>query len=253
MKYNGIDPRTLHPAISIAKEIPPGTVTSQLETTSGSTGEIIAGRTVKQGEYIVRVNIAGKSRAEGWRIRALLAGWARALDDQTHELIPTHWPQVAYDAILKEITPPEFSFGFCTVDVIFALPRAVAHDLAVTKLPRVSGEHVKRFLVDGSTYAKPEMTATLMESGDSFRIFVDDVCYVTMNGDFGVSDGLVMKNTPKFRLYDASESTFAPIDDRIDPLNTDVQAMWEALSPGWHTIRTEPASEIELTWRNEWL
>lgn len=131
MKFNGIDPTTLHRGISIAKEIPPGTVESQLETLSGSDGEIIVGRTIKKGEYIVRINIAGKYREEAWQIRRLLAAWARGTDAATCELIPTRWNTVHYDAALKEISPPEFTFGMAVIDVVFAVPRPIAVDNAI--------------------------------------------------------------------------------------------------------------------------
>lgn len=128
MRFNGVDICSVHRAISVAKEIPPGMPERSVETVSGREGETLAGTVVKRGEYTVRVNIAGKSRAEAWRVRALLAAWAGSSGETTAELEPTHWPGMAYEAIVGGISPPEFTFGFAVVEITFVLPRPFAHE-----------------------------------------------------------------------------------------------------------------------------
>ena len=115
MRFCGVDLRSVHPALSIEKEYPPGMPDRDVYTIAGTDGETVVGYAVTQGEYKVNVNIAARRREDGWRIRALLAAWAAASGRSTGELEPTHWPGVAYDAIVKSIGAPEFVFGFAKV------------------------------------------------------------------------------------------------------------------------------------------
>lgn len=287
MRFNGIDPRTIHPGVSIAKEIPPGAVTSQLETLTGSTGEIVAGRTIQQGEYIVRVNIAGKSRAEAWKIRALLAGWARADDEKTRKLIPTHDPTVHYEAILKEISPPEFTFGFTTVDVVFTLPRPVAIDneeqtysteMASQAVQSIEeAESYQYFLTDdgyvfntadgevfltkstdeseltigGTTWVRPAI-AMYMYAAEGLTLMVDGKPVLSISGEYEEGDSVfIYTDPPSVQLMDGSMPY--SIDDRIDYTVTDFEALCRALTPGKHTITAVGAATLTMTWRNAWL
>lgn len=244
MKFNGVDPRTIHAGVSVAKEIPPGAPTSQLETLMGSSGEIIAGRTIQQGEYIARINIAGKNRAEAWQIRKLLAGWARAADIVTHELIPTHWPAVAYDAVLKEITPPEFSFGHATVDVVFTLPRPIAHDVSYQS---VTGGSSVTASIGGTAHARPSIALNMASSG-SLTLKVDGTTYFAMIGGFSAGSVVTIRPDISTVLVNG-----AAAERYVDYVNTDFERLCKACTPGSHTFSCSQASSVQVSWRNEWL
>lgn len=251
MRYNDVDPRSLHAGISIAKEIPPGSPTSQLETLSGSTGEIIAGRTIQQGEYTVRVNIAGKYAAQAWEIRRRLAEWACAADSVTHPLVPTHWPSVCYDAILKDISPPEFTFGFAKIDVKFTLPRPFARDLA---------QHVSSYAstqatvtIGGTSYTRPELTIVTGE-GYGLEVAVDDTVLFGMSRYFYEGDVVeITAEPPTVTVTPISTGEKVQAESYVDYTVTDFEALCKALTPGSHTITCERAASIRAVWRNEWL
>lgn len=255
MKYNGIDPTKLHRGISIAKEIPPGTIDSQLETLKGSSGETIAGRTPKSSEYIVRVNISGVTRAEAWDIRAILAEWACPLDEVTHELIPSHWPRRAYDAIFKEISPPEFVFGKATVDVIFTVTRAVAHDIAKrqSKKADTDGTGVKLGVnVLGTTYIHPTITVKTkavqrLELGDGVKT------WFAVNYDFAEGDVLQVQTDVSAVKISHAGGELLPADRYVDYIATDLDEMCKHLLPGLRTIQSAQAQEITAVWRDEYL
>lgn len=244
MRFNGIDPRTLHAGISIAKEIPPGSPTSQLETLAGSSGEIVTGRTLQQGEYLVRVNIGGKTRPDAWTMRRILAAWAMSTSVTTHELIPTHWPTVAYDAILSEIEPPEFTFGFGTIDVSFAVPRPIAHDLQWSV---ATGSASARMPVGGTSYARPRITITTTEA-EGLTIAVDGEVYAALTGSFAEGQTVEVDTITAAVLIDGVHH-----EDRIDYMQTDFRRLQEACAPGAHTVACAGASAVGVRWRNEWL
>lgn len=255
MKFNGIDPCTLHRGISIAKEIPPGTVTSQLETLSGSDGEIIVGRTIKQGEYIVRVNIAGRYREEAWEIRKILAGWARGTDAKTCELIPTRWPTVHYDAALKDISMPEFVFGKTVVDIAFAVPRPIAVENAA-RTAIGDGVGGAKPVIDGTSYARPTIMISCRASS-SISLSVDDKVLFGLVGN--VTDGERIKiftNPPGVQIMSSvgeNAGKWLDANDRIDYTITDFDALAKAFAPGERTVMCDQAGLILVDWRNEWL
>ena len=255
MKFNGIDPTTLHRGISIAKEIPPGTVASQLETLSGSDGEIIVGRTIKQGEYTVRINIAGKYREEAWQIRKLLAAWARGTDAATCELIPTRWNTVHYDAALKEISPPEFTFGMAVIDVVFAVPRPIA----VENMLRTAigdGAGIAKPVIDGSSHARPTITlfckaATKMRMSVGTKVLFGLTGAVTNNERIKITT-----NPPNVQIMSSvgdNANKWMDANDRIDYTVTDFGALAKAFQPGERTVMCYQASQVNVEWRDEWL
>ena len=253
MRFNGVDPRTLLPGITIAKEIPPGTVTSQLETVGGSGGETVVGRTIQRGEYIVRINIAGKNAPGGWEIHRAIKAWARPMDITTKELVPTHWPEVAYDAILKDISPPEFRFGFVTIDVAFALPRPIAHDRNATIATTGGKAESLTVKIGGSSYARPIIRAKAAAAADAMVLQVDGTPYVRVVTPVEAGDVLTVYANGRMELTDESASTTKDVTDKVDYVATDLQAMQEALTPGEHTISASPAAALEMEWRREWV
>lgn len=252
MKFNGVDPRTLHSAISIAKEIPPGTVTSQLETISGSDGETVIGRTIQQSEYIVRINIGAKSREEAWAVRKLLAAWAMPMDQQTRELIPTRWSTVHYDAILKEITPPEFKFGFAVVDVIFSVPRPIAVDNMVTTAIGNSGSNVCKPLIEGTSYARPTITAYL-GGMVIMRLYVGTKCLFGLSQSLAAGTTVEISTNPPNVRYKTSGGDWQDGNALIDYTCTDFHALAEAFTPGEKSVTCAMATQLNVSWRNEWL
>lgn len=250
MKFNGIDPRTLHKGISIAKEIPPGAPASKLETLMGTSGEIVIGRNIQQGEYVVRINIAGKSRQEAWQIRALIAAWARAADDRPRKLIPTQWPEVYYEAILKEISPPEFVHGFAVVEVTFTLPRPVAVSNTRQTWSAEEGDQ-EPITIGGTTWTRPEI-GVYMHQAEGLSIAIDGKTNLRLSGSYDEGDNLfVYTNPPQVQLM--QDGQLMDINDRIDYAATDFEALCRALSPGEHTVQAVGASVISVTWRDEWL
>jgi hypothetical protein len=292
MKFNGIDPTTLHRGISIAKEIPPGTVTSKLETLSGSDGEIIVGRTIKQGEYIVRINIAGRYREEAWQIRKLLAAWARGTDAKTCELIPTRWPTVHYDAALKEISPPEFTFGFAVIDVIFAVPRPIAvenilrtatsgetegetllytsygenfvtsdgYQMAVSPVETMRATSpsvgITKIVIGGTSHARPKITL-FCRATENPRISVGTKVLFGFTGAVTNNERIeISTNPPNVRIMSSvgdDAGKWLDANDRIDYTRTDFQRLAEAFAPGERTVMCYQASKVNVEWRDEWL
>lgn len=255
MKFNGIDPTALHRGISIAKEIPPGTVTSQLETLSGSTGEVIVGRTIKRGEYIVRINIAGRYREEAWQIRKLLAAWARGTDAKTCELIPTRWPTVHYDAALKEISPPEFTFGMAVIDVVFAVPRPIA----VENMWRTAigdGAGISKPVIEGSSYARPTITI-FCRTAQRPRLSVGTKVLFGLTGSVTNNERIrITTNPPGVQIMSSvgdNAGEWLDANDRIDYTVTDFSALAKAFQPGERTVMCYQASQVNVDWRDEWL
>lgn len=249
MRFNGIDPRTLHGGISIAKEIPPGAVTSQLETLVGSTGEIVAGRTIRQGEYIVRVNVAGKTRQQAWEIREKLAAWACAADEVTHELIPSHYPDRAYDAILKEISPPEFTFGFGVVDVVFTLPRPIAH--SIQERTYTASSTALTVNVGGTSYIRPTLQLTT-RAGSRVEVSVDGKTLLAVEHSFGSGDVLTVQMDPPVVSIRSGGSVYRA-EQYVDYTVTDPESFCKALKPGSRSIRCDQATQITATWKDEYL
>ena len=65
MRFCGVDLRSVHPALSIEKEYPPGMPDRDVYTIAGTDGETVVGYAVTQGEYKVNVNIAARRREDG--------------------------------------------------------------------------------------------------------------------------------------------------------------------------------------------
>lgn len=249
MKYNNVDPTTLAPGISIAKEIPPGSPTSQLETLSGSTGEIVAGRTLKQGEYIVQINVAGKNRQQAWAIREKLAAWACATDTVTHPLQPTHWPDRAYDAILKEIHPPEFVFGFGVIEVVFAIPRPIAR--SVTERSASASSSSLTIQVQGTSYARPTIKVTT-KGASRVEIALGSRVLMAVDYAFASGDELTVQMDPPAVTIKSGGREFQA-DKYVDYTVSDPETFCQLLQPGQRSIQCAQASKITAAWKDEYL
>lgn len=242
MKFNGIDIRSVHPALSVNKEIPPGMARREVLTVRGNSGETLAGIQEERDTYTVRVNIAGKTREEAWRVRALLAAWAASSGESTAPLEPTFWRGKAYDAILESIGPPEFTRGFATVDVVFALPHPYAHDTARTT---AKGGGAATVHVDGTARAMPVIKQTLAADATTLTWALDDATFMRLDGEMTAgttieanfeTGSLTLDGVHREELINYTESTWQP-----------------RFTPGAHALASSDAGTIEARWRCEWI
>lgn len=242
MIFNGVDLRTVHRALSVDKEIPPGTAPRAQETIETADGDIIADERLEAGEYIVRVNIAGRSREEGWAVRELLAAWAgSARGTATAELIPTHRPSRCYDARLKSISDPEFVRGFVKIEVRFALPRPLARDRAISLS---SGAGSLNARIGGSYACRPAIRQTLAQSRSGLVWTMDGVPILTLTGALSAGQVVIMDTTTESLTIDGAHA-----EARINVAGT----LWRpGYWPGRHEIASTDGGELEMRWRNEW-
>ena len=112
MRFNGVDPSTLHPALSRSAEVVPGYPALNIETIDTSGGGLLAHVSVAQDTYTLRMNIAGKTYEEAMEARLALAEWAGSSRKQLAELEPTYLPGKAYSAIVKSISRIEKRFDY---------------------------------------------------------------------------------------------------------------------------------------------
>lgn len=253
MLFNGQDPVDLHPGISVKKETPPGSVTSKLETLSGAFGELVVGRTIQQGEYKVEFLIRSNTSEMIGTIRQLLSSWARPMDVTTCELIPSDMPDRAYAAMCKKVGEPKFKHGAATIEIVFALPRPIAHD----RFPRTAstGDKAEALAVDvrGSSYIRPEVSMKLPSAADAVTLYVDDKAYFRLVASLSAGDCVIIREDASIDMFDASANAIANAATCVDYVVTDLFAMWKALGHGPHTVRCEPACSIEMKWRDEWV
>ena len=242
MRFCGVDLRSVHPALSIEKEYPPGLPGRDVYTIAGRDGETVVGYAVTQDEYKVAVNIAARRREDGWRIRAMLAAWAAASGQDTGELEPTHWPGVAYDAIVKSISAPEFVFGFAKVEVIFLLPRAYAHDLAYTT---AAGQGRATLAIGGSAACRPTVAQTLAAARDGVTWALDGREALHVNGAFSAGQKLAVDFITGAVTLDGVH-----VESRLD---VDRSSFSPGFTPGMHALTSDDGGSLTARWRCEWL
>ena len=243
MRFNGVDILQAHRALSINKEIPPGMPGRDVETVSGTLGEIVTGVNRTQDEYLVRVNIAARSRKEAWDAREALAAWAMSSGNGTGELEPTNAPGKAYSAIVKTISRPEFVFGFATLDVTFLLPVPVMHDVRESRA--VAGTAAElRMAVGGTSPAQPTITYTCGSSGTNLLFTVDGANMLRLKGSFTEKQVIVINLQTGEVTIDGAAAA-----DRLVYTDTDLDVL---LHPGRHTIGVNRTGTLEARWRNQW-
>lgn len=242
MRYNGVDLMEVHRVLSVAKEIPPGMPARTNEMVQGQAGEILANTRMERDEYKVRVNVAGKTRQEAWEARALLAEWASSSGKKTAPLEPTHWPGKAYDAIVKSIDPPEFKFGFGVVQVVFDLPRPVAYDI-IEDVSTGGGKIT--MTVGGTSYCRPVIKQTMIQSRSKLTMTVDGTTFLTLNRELSAGDVVTVDLKSESVLVNGVHA-----EDGIDYTGT----YWRpGFDPGSHTVASSDGGTIEARWHNEWL
>lgn len=242
MKFNGIDIRSVHPALSVNKEIPPGMARREITTVRGNSGEILAGVQDERDEYTVRVNIAGKTREEAWRVRALLAAWAASSGEKTAPLEPTYWRGKVYDAILERISPPEFTRGYATVDVVFALPHPYAHD---DNTSGAKGAQTVAFDVDGTAKTAPVIRQTLAADTTTLSWALDGEPFMQLSGE--MTAGMKIE-------ADFETGSLTADGAHIEYMINYTRSTWQPrFTPGRHELASSDTGTIEARWRNEWI
>lgn len=233
MIFNGVDLRTVHRALSIEKEIPSGAATRGLTTVAGLGGERLVGARLEQGEYKARINIAGKTRQEAWEVRKLLAAWAYSTD-QPAPLVPTWQPNVHYMAVCKEVSPPEFTHGFGTVTVSWALMRPVAVD---NEYSTASGSGSVTLNILGSAGARPVITVS---GASGLSLSLDGSTFLVLNS----SGGTVTVDM-------ADRSVLVGGVHRESDINYALSTWRPGFTQGRHVVSSSGGS-ITVRWRNEW-
>lgn len=241
MRFNGIDIKSVHHAISIKKEIPPGMPARDLRTIARERGELLTGVETKQDEYLLQVNVAGKNKLMAWEVRKLLAAWATSSGNQTARLEPTHWPGVAYDAIAKSIEPPKFTFGFGVIEVAFALPEPVAYEL-IPSIARGSAGAVMD--IGGSWKAEPVVTFTAGAAASGLKLQLNGARFLAVKGDIAAGDVIVADVKEGGLTINGKHA-----EERIIYTDTD----WLAdFGPGVKKLTSSAAGTVEARWNNRW-
>lgn len=241
MRFNGVDIRDVHRAVSVEKEIPPGMPEMTIETAQGWDGETFVGRTMGRGSYVVRVNIACRQREEAWRVRALLAQWAMSSGNATAALEPTHWPGVAYDAVAGSISEPEFARGFGKVVITFILPRPVAHDVAES---RASGSGSVSMLVRGSMPCRPVIRQVLASGRSGLALTLDGKAFFTVRGQLNAGQTVEIDTGRAALTVDGVHA-----EERVSVTGT----VWRpGFTPGVHTLGSSDGGTLEARWHSEW-
>lgn len=242
MKFNGVDPTTVHPAISVKKEIPPGMATRQNRTLAATDGEILTGKETGEGRYIVRINIAARTPAEAWEAREKLAAWAGGSGEGTNELEPTHRPERVYDAAVESISEPEFEPRFAVVDVTFLLPRPFTR--SKTQSAAQGGGEVS-FQIYGSSAARPVIRQVLAQDCERVTWTMDGKALLDVIGVLTAGQVIEMDTTREKLTIDGEIAMTA-----INPQAT----RWRpGFTPGPHAILSTDGGTMEMRWHEEWL
>lgn len=242
MKFNGVDPTTVHPAIRISKEIPPGMPTRQLRTLAAADGEILTGSETSAGRYVVRINIAARTIEEAWEAREKLAAWADGSGEGTCELEPTHRPGRVYDAAVETIGDPEFKPRFATIDVTFLLPRPIARSRTLSTAHGRGGIVLS---VIGSSRPRPAIRQTIKTSAQRVIWTMDGRTMLDVSGSFAAGQVIEMDTMRERFTIDGTAAMTA-----INPQAT----RWRpGFTRGAHTIESTDGGEMEMRWHEEWL
>lgn len=242
MRFNGVELTSVHRALSIEKEIPPGTAGRKTETIETADGEVVTEERLVQGEYVVRVNILGKTRGEGWEVRELLAKWASVRGLKSAQLVPTHRPNRYYEARLKSISEPEFVHRGAKVEVRFMLPRPVMLDM-LESVKTGAGEI--RAEIRGTYACRPVIRQTMREDRDGLTWEMDGGKILTITGALTAGQEIEMDTVRGSLTIDGEHA-----EGRIDVSGTKWRPGYE---PGTHKIRSSDGGGMEMRWRNEWL
>lgn len=240
MRFNGVDLMTVHPAISRSQEFPPGMAKRNITTVETSRREIVAGVSMAQDEYTVRVNIAGRTYAEAMQAREKLAAWAASSGKQTAWLEPTHAHGRAYRAIVKSVGRIEKRFG--TVDVTFLLADPVQYETMLQSHQATNSVLV--FHVSGSADIEPEISFTASEAAESLKIMHNGAPLISMDGAIAAGDTVEIALETGALTVNGEHA-----ENRIVYTETDFDAEFE---PGRHELTASCGGTLKARWRNAW-
>ena len=243
MRLNGVELTSVHRALSIEKEIPPGTAPRAQETIQTATGEIITEERLEAGEYIVRANIFAGTNKEAWNVRELLANWASLRGLGTAELIPTHRPSRCYDARLKSISDPEFVHGGAKVEIRFLIPRPAARSTTQSEASGVGGVTMN---IGGTYECRPALSQTLSADQDGLVWVMDGIPFLTITGALSAGQTVRMDIKNESLTIDGEHA-----ESRVNMSGTKWRpGYW----PGVHTIESsDTAGSFSARWYDEWL
>ena len=243
MRFNGVDPCTLHRGISVAREILPGMAPRAVETVRGTGAETLAGVEAERGEYRLVLNVAGKSKAEAFEIRALIAKWARSSGETCARIEPTHWHGMAYDGIVEKIPDPEFVFGFGTIDVSFLLPDARAYEIAASSAHGAEGS--MRMMISGGEPCEPVITQTIKDETSELIWQLNGAVFLLLNNGTLTSGQIV-------------EADFSAGSLTVDGVHAESMIDFTATKwkPGFvtglHRIESSDGGTMSARWHNRW-
>lgn len=241
MRFNGVNPNEIHPAIRVSRETPPGMAARKVRTLAAAGGEIVTGVDIEGARYIVRMNIAGRTRETGWAMREKIAAWAASSGAKTALLEPTHMLGRCYDAIVESVSDPEFVNGFAVVEVTFLLPRPLAR----STIPSAAvGAGSVSMDVEGSGGARPVIAQTLEQSRTQVTWTMDGAALLRMSGSFAAGQVIKMDTARALVTIDG-ENAMA----QVDPQAT----RFDAMTRGRHSILSADAGGMEARWHEEWL
>lgn len=242
MRFNGVELLSVHPALSIEKEIPPGTAGREIKTTEGTDGDIITEERLSRVEYIVRVNIVAKTRKEGWAVREMLAEWASLRTMGTAELIPTARPNRCYQARLKSISDPEFVRGGAKLVVRFLIPRPISRDITART---AGGAGRMTAHIRGSYSCRPVITQTLAGNQEGLVWTMDDIPILSVTGALRAGQTVRMDTRNASLTIDGEHA-----EERTNALGTKWRpGYW----PGRHEIASTDSGTFEMRWHDEWV
>lgn len=241
MKFNGVDPNTLHKALGRSAEAVPGYPALDIETIDTAAGGLLAHISIVQDTYVLRMNIAGETLEEAMEARLALAKWAGSSHKQLAELEPTYMPGKAYSAIVKSISRVEKKFT--TVDVTFLIPRPILHDVE-ERTAGASGNDVA-VQIGGSASTQVIISVQLTQAAEELTISADGYPLFALGGGFSAGQTVEVNMRTGAVLVDGQHAESRMIYTDMDP---DVE-----LLPGTHHITTSKAGNITVRWHDEWL
>lgn len=244
MRFNGVELKTVHHALSISKEIPPGMPARDIVTVETSAGGLVASVTTQPDEYRVIVNIAARTHEEAESAREALAAWAMSSGKEAAELEPTNMPGKAYTAILKSAGRLEQRFG--TVDVVFMLTDPVLHEVTER---RKSDTNVQTMTMrtGGTAPAQINITYTANTDVNGLTMAIDGAVFFAFRTSYTLPAGAELN---------VNMHTGAVTVDGVHAENMTDYTRCDydrELEPGEHTLTASAAGDMTARWHNKWL